>query len=397
MAKPPLDPRVVRRVLDLFSAGMPRREVLRVAGVSRASVDRIRASVGGVFRPPNTTYSERYLDREERYELARLLEAGHSQAGIARLMKRNPSTISRELQRNRCPRTGRYVPEVADRLAWQRQRRPKRTRLGQHPRLRAAVQQMLDQRYSPEQVAGRLRRLYPDNPCMWVSHEAIYRGIYVHARGQLQRELKAHLRTRRTQRRHRGRQSRVERREGWLSGAVSIHDRPPEVEGRLVPGHHEGDLIIGSTASVSAIGTIVERTSGYLNLVHLPDGHTADLVAAAVSAQLQTMPAWFVKTLTWDRGREMARHAKITEATGVQVYFADPYSPHQRGSNENINGLLREYFPKSTDLSVHSRADLQTVADQLNDRPRKRLDFATPREAFASLLTQDLAGVARTE
>lgn len=392
MPTPPLDPVKVRRVLDLLAQGLPAMDVPALAGVSQASVYRVRARVGGVFRPPNTTYCDRYLDREERYGLARLLEAGHSQRQIATLLGRAPSTVSRELARNRCPRTGRYVPERADRLAWQRQRRPKLSKLATNPGLCAQVQAMLDRRYSPEQVAGRLRIQHPHNQGMWVSHETIYQSIYVYPRGQLKRELKAQLRTRRTQRRRRG---RIERR-GKIVDAVSIHDRPTEVEGRLVPGHHEGDLIIGAQASGSAIGTIVERQSGYLTLVHLPDGHDAVRVAAAVSAQMSALPSWFAKTLTWDRGGEMAAHAKITEATGIKVYFADPYCPHQRGTNENTNGLVREYFPKGTDLSMHSLADLQHVADELNDRPRKRHGFLTPREVFANLLAQDLTGVATT-
>ncbi len=389
----PLDPLVVRGVLDLLAQGVAPSEVSNLTGVSRAHVYRLRARVGDVYRPPGATYSERYLDRDERYELARLSEAGgHSLRGIAGLMGRSPSTISRELTRNRCPRTARYVPERADRLAWERQRRPKQSRLSRHPVLRERVQEMLDCRYSPEQVAGRLRVHYPDNPGMWISHESIYQSVYVYPRGELKRELKVQLRTRRSKRQHRG---RVERR-GKILDAVSIHDRPAEVESRLVPGHHEGDLIMGTVASNSAIGTIVERHSGYLTLVHLPHGHTAAAVAVAVAAQMSALPPFFAKTLTWDRGAEMYHHAKITAATGIEVFFADPASPHQRPSNENTNGLLREYFPKGTDLSVHSLADLQRVAQEVNDRPRKRLGFLTPNEVFASLLEQDLTGVART-
>ena len=177
---------------------------------------------------------------------------------------------------------------------------------------------------------------------------------------------------------------------------VSIPDRPDEVEPRLVPGHHEGDLIMGSTASNSAVGTIVERTTGYLTLLHLPHGHTADRVADAVTEQMTALPDWFIKTLTWDRGREMARHAQITAATGIQVYFADPHQPQQRGTNENTNGLIREYLPKGTDLSVHPAADRAAIAGELNDRPRKRLGYHTPTEMFASLLLDDLHRVATT-
>jgi IS30 family transposase len=178
---------------------------------------------------------------------------------------------------------------------------------------------------------------------------------------------------------------------------VSIHDRPEEVEGRLVPGHHEGDLIKGSTASNSAVGTIVERHSGYVTLLHLPEGFSAEKVAAAVVEQMSALPDWFAKTLTWDRGTEMAQHAQITARTGIQVYFADPRCPQQRPSNENTNGLLREYLPKGTDLSVYTRADLQHIADALNDRPRKRLGYRTPNEVLAQLLLQNITtGVATT-
>ena len=393
MAKAPLDPLKVRRVLDLLAAGLSASEVPVRAGVSIASVYRIRARVGGVLRPPDTRYSDRYLDRAERYELARLHEAGHTQVEIARLLERNPSTVSRELARNKCPRTGRYIPERADRLAWHRQRRPKRSRLSANPVLREQVQQMLDRRLSPDQVAGRLRVEHPDNPSMWVSPETIYQSLYVYPRGELTRELKAQLRTRRTQRRRRG---RVERR-GQIAGAVSIHDRPTEVEGRQVPGHHEGDLIMGSMASNSAIATIVERLGGLVTLVAPTRAATMPTRSpTAVSAQLNTLPRWFAKTLTWDRGKEMAHHAKITEATKIKIYFADPYSPYQRGSNENTNGLLREYFPKGSDLSVHNIADLQDVANELNNRPRKRHGYLTPNEVFTNLLEQDLAGIATT-
>jgi IS30 family transposase len=225
---------------------------------------------------------------------------------------------------------------------------------------------------------------------MQVSHESIYQSIYVFPRGELRRELKASLRSGRAVRRSRGRRET----RGGIKDAVSIHDRPEEVEGRLIPGHHEGDLIMGSTASKSAVGTIVERTTGYLTLLPLQQGHNATQVADAIVEQLSALPEWFVKTLTWDRGFELARHASITARTGIDVYFADPYSPWQRGSNENTNGLIREYLPKSTDLSVHTTADLAEVADALNDRPRKRLGFYTPREAFAKLLSEDLHRVA---
>jgi IS30 family transposase len=380
-------------VLDLLSQGHKPMEVARRSGVSRSYIYTLHHSLGGVYRPAGAVYSGRYLDRVERYELARLKEAGHSVREIGRRMGRSASTISRELRRNQAPGTGLYQPERAEALAWQRQRRPKPSKLSQNPLLRAVVQKLLNKRYSPDQVAGRLRLLHPDNEAMQISHESIYRSLYVYPRGGLTRELKASLRRGQVTRRRRGGGGETR---GKIPGLVSIHDRPEDVETRLVPGHHEGDLIKGSTASNSAVGTIVERTTGYLTLLHLPHGHTADRVAQAVTEQMTALPAWFTKTLTWDRGTEMARHAHITEQTGIAVYFADPRHPQQRGTNENTNGLIREYLPKGTDLSIHTATDLQTVADELNDRPRKRLGYHTPREMFASLLLQDLHRVATT-
>ena len=226
--------------------------------------------------------------------------------------------------------------------------------------------------------------LYPDDPAMRVSHESIYQSIYLYPRGALKRELQACLRSGRQVRRRRGRQARAR-----IIGAVPIGQRPPGAEGRLVPGHHEGDLIMGSLASNSAVGTIVERMTGYLTLLHLPAGHGADAVADAVIDRMTALPAWFTKTLTWDNGKEMARHARITGTAGIAVYFADPYAPWQRGSNENINGLLREYLPKGTDLSTHTAAQLQAIADELNDRPRKRYGYHTPREQLDKLLASN--------
>jgi IS30 family transposase len=300
-------------------------------------------------------------------------------------MGRAASTVSRELARNAGPRTGAYQPERAHRLAWERQRRPKPSKLARDPLLRGQVQQLLDKRYSPQQASGRLTVLHPDDPAMRVSHESIYQSIYLYPRGELRRELKACLRTGREVRRRRGRREV----RGKIIGAVPIGQRPPEAEGRLVPGHHEGDLIMGTKASNSAVGTIVERTTGYLTLLPLHAGHDAASVADAIIAQMTALPAWFAKTLTWDRGTELARHQHITATTGIAVYFADPHAPWQRGSNENINGLLREYLPKGTDLSTHTPAQLAAIADELNDRPRKRFGYHTPREQLAKLLTDD--------
>jgi transposase, IS30 family len=387
-----LPPERVRLLVDQLAAGLNPMRASAAAGVSKSSAYRLHHKMGGVYRPPGVTYSDRYLDREERYEMARLRGAGHSLRAIAAQMDRSPSTISRELARNADPRTGCYQPERAHRLAWERQRRPKESKLSRDPVLRGRVQQLLDRRYSPEQVSGRLKVDYPGDPAMRVSPETIYQSIYLYPRGGLKRELKACLRTGRPVRRRRGRREI----RGKIVGAVPIGQRPAEAEGRLVPGHHEGDLIMGSKASNSAVGTIVERITGYLTLLPLPGGHDAASVADAIIEQLSALPPWFVKTLTWDRGTELAQHQRITATTGLQVYFADPYSPWQRGSNENINGLLREYLPKGTDLSVHTPAQLAAIADELNDRPRKRLGYYTPREQFAKLLAEDLKRVATT-
>jgi IS30 family transposase len=383
-----LPPEKVRAVLDCLAAGMNPLQASRAAGVSKSFAYELRARMGGVCRPPAVTYSARYLDRDERYEIARLRgqEPALSGRQIAARLGRSPSAISRELARNADPRTGGYMPERAHQLAWQRQRRPKPSRLAANPALRAAVQKLLDRRYSPEQASGRLKVQFPDDPAMRASHETIYQSLYVYPRGGLRRELKASLRSGRAARRPRGRGPEAR---GKITAAVPIGQRPPEVQGRLVPGHHEGDLVMGTVASNSAVGTIVERTTGYLTLLHLPDGHTADAVASAVINRLAEYPAWFARTLTWDNGKEMARHARITEQTGIQVYFADPHAPWQRGSNENTNGLLREYLPKGTDLSQHTAEQLQAIQDELNDRPRKRFGFYTPREQLAKLLEQE--------
>jgi transposase, IS30 family len=374
----------VRVLADRLRAGMNPNRAAAAAGVSKSFAYVLHKKMGGVYRPENTTYSDRYLNRDQRYEIARLREQGLSQRKIAARLGCDPSTICRELARNCDQRTGHYMPEEADSLAWRRQRRPKASKLSRDPVLRAEVQRLLDRRYSPEQVSGRLKAVHRDDLSMRVSHETIYQSIYVYPRGELRRELRACLRTGRGTRQRRGRKEL----RGKIVDAVPIGQRPAEAEGRLVPGHHEGDLVMGSKASGSAVATIVERMTGYLTLIPLPDGHGADAVAAAVTARLTALPSWFAKTMTWDNGKEMARHQKIT-AAGVQVYFADPYSPWQRGSNENTNGLLRQYMPKGTDLSQFTPRQVQAIEDELNDRPRKRLGYRTPREELDRLLEQN--------
>ncbi len=389
----PLAPEVVQRVRDGLAAGLNPRRAAAAAGVSATFAYVLFRSMGGVCKP-RVPYSDRFLSREQREEIARLTETGWSQRRIAAKIGVNHSTVSRELRRNAIPATGHYSPATADKMARERQRRPKPSKLSQNPVLHARVQEMADQDCSPEQISGRLTVDYPDDPSMRISHESIYKSIYIYPRGELKRELQVTLRTRRLSRRPQGRRDQ----RGQITGMVSIHDRPPEAEGRRVPGHHEGDLIKGSAASGSAVATIVERTTGYLTLIHLPHGHGADAVADAVITRLAEHPEWFAKTLTWDRGKEMSRHQRITDTTPVQVYFADPYSPWQRGTNENTNGLLRQYLPKGTDLSAHDAGALQAIEDKLNNRPRKRLGFRTPREELDKLLEEHqlTQGVATT-
>jgi transposase, IS30 family len=314
------------------------------------------------------------------------LRSGRSFRAIAMTMRRvsstvsrAPSTVSREVNAN----GGRahYRPVVAHRRAQSRARRPKPTKLAANLELCARVSADLERLYSPEQIAHRLRAEFADRPEMWVSHETIYTSLYVQGRGELRRELAACLRTGRAVRRPRGRQER----RGTIPDMVSIVERPPEVEDRAVPGHWEGDLIMGKNGR-SAIGTLVERSTRFVLLLHLPGRHTAQAVREAMAAVIVTLPASLRRSITWDQGTEMAEHAQFRIDTDVDVYFCDPHSPWQRGSNENTNGLLRQYFPKGTDLSVHTAADLQAAADSLNSRPRKTLGWMTPSEKLAELV-----------
>jgi IS30 family transposase len=375
-------------LFDLLREGRSTAQAAAVVGVSESAAYLWVAQVGGVI-PKSVVYSPRFLDRDERYEIARLAEAGLGVRAIGRAIGRSPATISRELVRNRNARTGRYEPERAHTLAHERQRRPKPRKLVVNQRLREWVQERLDVQDSPDQIAGRLRRQFPDDPGMRISHEAIYQAIYLHAAGQLRREVRRHLRTGRLVRKPRATRT-PHAGQGHLPDAVSIACRPAEVAGRLVPGHHEGDLILGGTGTGSAIGTVVERATGFLTLIHLPDGHGAAQVATALAEQVSQLPECFRKSLTWDRGKEMAQHQRLAAATGLRIYFADPYSPWQRGTNENTNGLLRQYFPKGSDLSIHGPDELRRVQDILNNRPRKRLGYRTPTEAMTSLIQEDI-------
>jgi len=296
---------------------------------------------------------------------------------VAARLGRAPSTVSREVAANGSRR--RYRAHLAEKTAMRRARRPKPAKLAAGTRLRQEVERRLGERWSPQQIAARLIRDYPNDPEMRVSHETIYRSLFVQARGALRKELTACLRSGRTQRRP---HQRTHLNSGRLLNMVMISDRPADVADRAIPGHWEGDLIVGKGGH-SAIGSLVERTSRYVVLLHLPHGRTAEHVRGALAKQLTKLPTQLRRTLTWDQGKEMAEHVQFSVDTDIQVYFCDPHSPWQRGSNENTNGLLRQYFPKRADLSAYSRADLDAVARQLNTRPRQTLGWMKPSEVFA--------------
>jgi IS30 family transposase len=392
----PLSPLGVRVAFwEGVDSGLSVTVAARVAGVSRPTGYRwvrehrtvLRSSVRdfGVVRVG-------VLSLREREEIAFHLARGAGIRHIAAVLGRAPSTVSREVARNRV--SDRYLPSIAQEQTWARTRRPKPRKLDGLA-LREQVKSMLADRFSPEQVAGRLRVEYPQKPEMQVSHETIYQALYVQGRGSLRAELAAALRSGRTVRRpQRPDGPRPQR----FRDMVMISDRPAEAEDRAVPGHWEGDLILGSTASASAIGTLVERTTGFVMLLHLPGDHTARTVADAMITAMNTLPEQLRRSTTWDQGSEMARHQEITMATGMPIYFCDPHSPWQRGTNENTNGLLREYFPKGTDLSFHGPGILENVAAELNRRPRKRHGYLTPAEVLATLLSNptNQTGVAPT-
>ncbi len=289
-----------------------------------------------------------------------------------------------------------YRASTAQADADRQARRPKPAKLATHLQLRREVQDRLRSNHSPEQIARRLREDFPDDPEMWVSHETIYQSLFVQARGGLKRELTRHLRTGRALRKPR---RRPDQRSERFAGRVMISDRPAEVADRGVPGHWEGDLILGSAESGSAVGTLVERATRFTMLLHLPGGHTADILAEAMIAKIVGLPGHLRRSLTWDQGVELARHVRIAEATQLSIYFCDPHSPWQRGTNENTNGLLRQYLPKGSDLSFYGPGLLDNIAAELNARPRKTLRWRTPAEALNELLSDqasppDVAGTA---
>jgi transposase, IS30 family len=391
MGRPPIPRAQVRAFwAALSTSGSPEQAAARV-GVSASAGRRWITDAGGVA-PDLAPPSGRYLSLAEREQIDLGLADGLSQAEIARRLGRARSTISRELRRHSHPPRRvdgprHYRASTAHAAAEHAAQRPKPTRLAQRRELTRWVQTGLEQRWSPRKISGRLRRQFPDRPEMQVSHETIYKAIYkalfVQGRGELRRELHRCLRTGRAVRRPR---RQTGQRGSRIQHKVMISDRPADVADRAVPGHWEGDLILGKNGA-SAIGTLVERATRFVMLLHLPDGRDAEQVRDAMLATLPSLPTAVRRSLTWDQGVEMARHRDITMALDLPIYFCDPHSPWQRGSNENTNGLLRDYFPKGSDLSVHTAADLAAVADQLNGRPRDTLDFETPAEAMTRLLS----------
>jgi transposase, IS30 family len=384
--RPGLSREVQVRFWDGVRAGLNAEEAAAGAGISRGAASRLVREAGGVKGNGASAGSGRYLSLAEREEISVGLAQRLPLREVARRLGRPVSTVSREVRRNSV--RGKYRAHLAQRDAEQRARRPKPAKLAVSGELREWVQGKLELNWSPEQVSVRLKAGFPGRPEMRVSPETIYQSIYVQGRGALRRDLAARLRTGRALRKPR-RAGSGERR-GKIAGMVMISERPAEADDRAVPGHWEGDLIIGRGGR-SAIGTLVERSTRFTMLLHLPAGHGADQVAGAMSAAAAGLPAALRRSLAWDQGTEMAGHARITMAAGLPVYFCDPHSPWQRGTNENTNGLLRQYFPKGTDLSVHGREHLQAVADELNGRPRKTLGWATPAEALAEFLDSQAA------
>jgi IS30 family transposase len=363
-----------------WRAGESLVDIAKALERERTGVGNVVAAAGGIA-PPAQQRSRLALTAQEREEISRGLAHDESVRGIAHRLHRAPSTISREIRRHGGRRT--YRAQRADRRAWARARRPKVCRLATRPWLRRLVAEQLTRQWSPQQIAGWLRLTFPSDPDQHVSHETIYRSVFVQSRGVLKRELAQHLRRHRT-RRHARAAHGVGHYPGHIVEAVSIRHRPADAADRAVPGHWEGDLLMGARRA-SQIATLVERQSRYVMLVRIPAADTQTVVRA-LAKRVQRLPAGLRRSLTWDRGTELAGHRDFTIATNVQVYFCDPQSPWQRGSNENTNGLLRQYFPKGTDLSTYSQAQLDAIALRLNTRPRLTLGYHTPAAKLAEIV-----------
>ncbi len=366
-------------VWDRWQGGESMRSIARGLGRGQASVRAMIEACGGV-RPAGQRRAARHLSVEEREEISRGLSAGGSLRGIVRGLGRPASTVSREVARN--GGRGRYRAHRADRAALRRARRPKACKLAANAALRLVVEDKLAVWWSPQQIAGWLRETHPSDPEMWVSHETIYLSLFVQGRGALRHELTACLRTRRAIRRPQTKAKPSGK--GQIREPVMISQRPAEVADRAVPGHWEGDLVMGKRQT--AIGTLVERHSRYVMLFALPDDHRAESVRNALAATVKRLPEHLWRSVTWDQGKEMAQHTQFTIDTGIQIYFCDPKSPWQRGSNENTNGLLRQYFPKSTDMATLTTDQLDAAAHSLNTRPRQTLNWLTPSQVLAQAM-----------
>jgi len=362
-------------VWDRWQRGERMKAIGRALGRPSSSIWCQIKPHGGI-RPRKRCRSRLALTLAEREEISRGIVAGSSIRSIARLLDRDPSTVSREIKRNGGPR--RYRAALAEKRAWQQALRPKTCKLADNESLRDQVTEKLELEWSPEQIAGWLKRTYPEDETYHVSHETIYRSLFVQARGAFKKELVQYLRSQRTIRRSRYK-FKNNKQHGRIKDAISISERPASVEDRAVPGHWEGDLIAGSNNSY--IATLVERHSRYVMLAKVANKDTKSVIDALIK-QSHNLPKELYKSLTWDRGHELADHKRFTLATDIDVYFCDPKSPWQRGSNENTNRLLRQYYPKGTDLSVHSQVELNRIARRLNERPRKTLEFETPAERF---------------
>ncbi len=362
-----------------WKAGQSLSDISRALGRVPGTVHNVLSSNGG-FVPPARRRSRLALTPEEREEISRGLASGLSLRHIARTLRRAPSTITREVARN--GGASGYRASQADSRAWQRARRPKRCRLAENSKLRRFVARKLQEDWSPEQISGALPRAFPQEPSMRVSHETIYKSLFIQARGVLKKELLKHLRSRRTMRRSKLATTAGQQR-GQIKDAVSIRERPAEVEDRAVPGHWEGDLLAG--ANNSHIATLVERHSRFTMLVKVAGKDSASVVRALTVAACK-LPRALRRSLTWDRGTELAKHRELAIATDFAIYFCEPQKPWQRGTNENTNRLLRQYFPDGTDVSTFSQRQLDAVALRLNQRPRKTLEFVTPASRLQQVL-----------
>ena len=360
---------------DRYQRGESLNAIGRAFGKPSSSIYGQLARHGGI-RPAPRRRSRLALTLAEREEISRAIVAGRSMRSMAGTLGRSPSTVSREIGRN--GGYARYRASLADERAWARARRPKRCKLASHRWLQEVVELKLELEWSPQQIAGWLKDVYPGEKSYQVSHETIYRSLFIRARGALKKELQHHLRSKRAIRRS-GKASEHTERRGQIPDMVSIRERPASVEDRAVPGHWEGDLIAGSKNTY--IATLVERHTRYVMLAKVASRDTETVINALIE-QAQKLPRELYKSLTWDRGKELTDHKRFSLATDIEVYFCDPRSPWQRGSNENTNGLLRQYFPKRTDLSVHSQEHLDNIARRLNERPRQTLGFKTPAQRF---------------